>query len=53
MKDKFSALTTFLKRIPAVKGTEMGTGKADDGTWWVKFSIDIHHSLAWSVNGKF
>ena len=49
MKDKFSALTTFLKRVPGVKATDMGTGKTDNGMWWVKFSIDIHNPLVWSV----
>ena len=27
----------------------MGSGKLDDGNWWVKFAIDIGHPLAWSA----
>lgn len=46
-KPDFSVLERFLRRVPAIEGS-IGTG-ADDGLWWVKFSIDIDHPLAWRV----
>ena len=42
------SLTTFLKRVPSVDG-RIGSGFFDDGRWWVKFTIDIEHPLAWNV----
>ena len=42
----FEALTEYLQRLPAVSGS-IGTGHFDDGGWWVKFSIDTSHRLAW------
>jgi hypothetical protein len=43
----FKTLESYLLRIPAVKGS---IGKGDtDGLWWVKFTIDINHPLAWRV----
>lgn len=27
----------------------VGSGFAEQGQWWVKFSIDIDHPLAWNV----
>lgn len=43
----FTALEQFLRRVPTIKG---GIGKgADEGLWWVKFTIDIDHPLAWRV----
>jgi hypothetical protein len=44
----FIALTALLKRIPAIKG-RVGTGRGDDGAWWVKFAVDISDPLAWRV----
>jgi hypothetical protein len=43
----FSGLEKFLGRIPAIRGS-VGKG-VDNGLWWVKFSIDIEHPLAWRV----
>lgn len=43
----FSALEKFLGRVPAITGA-LGKG-VDDGLWWVKFSIDVDHPLAWRV----
>jgi hypothetical protein len=43
----FTSLEQFLRRVPAIEGS-IGKG-ADDGLWWVKFSIDIDHPLAWRV----
>jgi len=42
----FTSLTSYLSRIPAVSG-EIGTGDLEGKGWWVKFSIDIEHDLAW------
>ena len=42
------SLVTFLKRVPAVDES-IGAGVTEDGSWWVKFSIDITHPLAWNV----
>ena len=41
-------LTNYLLRIPGVK-SPIGRGYFEDGNWWVKFGIDIEHSLAWQV----
>jgi hypothetical protein len=48
---EFSKLLEFLSQIPALKTANscFGSGRFDDGNWWVKFSIDIEHSLAWST----
>jgi hypothetical protein len=48
---KFGKLIDFLARLPAVENADtpsrgIGSGQAD-GSWWVKFSIDIDHDLAW------
>jgi len=44
----FNKLTGFLKRIPSISQT-IGSGLYENGNWWVKFSIDINHNLAWQV----
>ena len=48
---KFGSLIDFLARIPAVEVSDtpsrgIGSGESDAG-WWVKFTIDIDHDLAW------
>ena len=48
---KFGKLIDFLLRLPALESNDtpsrgIGSGEAD-GSWWVKFSIDIGHDLAW------
>lgn len=50
MRDEsaFQPLTQFLLKIPGIEGA-IGTGFADDGRWWVKFAINLDHSLAWRV----
>ena len=40
-------LDVFLTRIPGIT-PPVATGQ-EDGLWWVKFSIDIDHPLAWRV----
>lgn len=44
----FQPLIDFLSSIPSVQGA-IGSGFAEPGQWWVKFSIDIDHPLAWNV----
>ena len=49
---KFGKLIDFLLRIPALDSNDtpsrgIGSGEEADGGWWVKFSIDIDHDLAW------
>ena len=51
---RFHALIRYLARIPGVETNEspscgIGSGLLDDGTWWVKFRIDVAHPLAWHV----
>ncbi len=50
MKDDqlFKPLLDYLHTVPAIDNS-IGTGFTDDGFWWVKFSIDITHALAWNV----
>ena len=46
-------LLTLLERLPAINlpagRKSIGTGVAEDGNWWVKFSLDTNHPLAWRV----
>lgn len=42
----FTSLIEYLGKIPAVQGT-ISTGLDHSGLWWVKFTIDIDHDLAW------
>jgi hypothetical protein len=49
---RFAKLIAFLIRIPAVEINDtpsqgIGAGEEPDGGWWIKFSIDIDHDLAW------
>lgn len=44
----FQTLEAFLSRVPAIV-QPFGTGVEEDGSWWIKFSIDIENPLAWSV----
>jgi hypothetical protein len=45
---QFDCLKSYLSRIPGVV-KQIGSGVLDGGLWWVKFSIDINHILAWNV----
>ena len=51
MTDEFAELEAYLRRVPAIgsanEGCAFGKGRFDNGNWWVKFSIDIEHPLAW------
>ena len=49
----FHRLLTFLARIPAVQTNDtqwggFGSGMSNAG-WWVKFSVDVDHHLAWNT----
>jgi hypothetical protein len=52
MSQSFEVLEAFLSRVPGMKAG-IGKGETDDGLWWVKFTIDIHHPLAWNVVQEF
>lgn len=46
----FTKLTTCLERIPCVhQGIATSSGVDGIAGWWVKFSLDIGHDLAWSA----
>ena len=49
----FEGLLAFLERLPGIElpagRKSIGRGHGDDGTWWVKFSLDTTHPLAWRV----
>jgi hypothetical protein len=44
---QFGPLRAYLVKVPAIEGA-IGDGLMQDA-WWVKFSIDIQHPLAWNV----
>jgi hypothetical protein len=44
----FEPLIAYLRRIPGMSGS-IGKGRLEDGSWWVKFALDIDHPLAWNV----
>jgi hypothetical protein len=45
-EQKFSGLKKFLLKIPPMQPA-IGSGTFEDGLWWIKFSLDIEHPLAW------
>ena len=52
-RPEFTALINYLQRIPAVEVNDtpsrgFGSG-IGDGIWWVKFSINVNHPLAWNA----
>lgn len=44
----FQTLESYLARVPAIV-QPFGTYIEDDGSWWIKFAIDIDNPLAWHV----
>jgi len=48
----FQDLEEYLAKVPSVK-LPIGTGQDEGGGWWVKFSLDISHALAWHVVQEF
>lgn len=51
MSHDFEPLLTFLERLPAINlpagRKSIGAGSYDSGSWWVKFSLNTDHPLAW------
>lgn len=47
----FEKLLAFIERLPAIDAPagrkSIGHGSFDNGNWWVKFSLDTAHILAW------
>ena len=44
----FQKLEAYLARVPAIQ-QPIGKGELEGGGWWVKFSLDISHRLAWNL----
>jgi hypothetical protein len=44
----FDKLRNYLSKVPGIYESIV-TGLFEDTGWWVKFNIDIEHSLAWNV----
>jgi hypothetical protein len=49
---ELATLVGFVGRVPSVFGT-IGKGRFADGRWWVVFTIDAAHVLAWRVVQEF
>jgi hypothetical protein len=45
---QFEKLVSYLKRVPSIEDG-IGCGTFDDQRWWVKFSMNLKHALAWNV----
>lgn len=50
--DSFKKLEELITKIPAVK-SPVAKGTYENGFWWLKFSIDLAHPLAWNVVQHF
>jgi hypothetical protein len=48
MQDRFYKLADFITRMPAIS-TPIASGTYENGFWWLKFSININHPLAWHI----
>jgi hypothetical protein len=48
----FEKLKNYLASVPAISGT-ISSGFFENGCWWIKFTIDIRHDLAWRVVQEF
>lgn len=44
----FASLLEYMNRIPSMTNS-ISFGSDEKGFWWIKFQLDIHHSLAWNV----
>src|SRR5262245_33985727 len=49
---EFESLEKFLLSVPGIN-EPIGKGISESGLWWVKFVIDIDHTLAWRVVQEF
>jgi len=56
-RSRFHKLIEYLSDVPSVQSNaspSRGFGCGEEkGVWWVKFSLDIDHPLAWSVVQEF
>ncbi len=47
----FEKLLAFIEKLPAIdlpaSRKSIGHGSFSNGNWWVKFSLDLTHPLAW------
>ncbi len=48
----FEKLEDLISKIPGVNKPII-SGTYANGIWWVKFSIDINHPLAWNIVQEF
>ncbi len=50
-QEYFEELIEFLERLPAIDlpagRKSIGTGKFENGNWWVKFKLNLSHPFAW------
>lgn len=44
----FTTLIEYLEKVPSIE-KPIAKGVEENDLWWVKFSIDIYHPLAWHV----
>jgi hypothetical protein len=48
---EFESLLAFIERLPAILlpagRRSIGTGRFENGNWWMKFHLDTDHPLAW------
>jgi hypothetical protein len=46
-------MLAFMERLPAIRlpagRKSIGHGLFGNGNWWVKFSLDTNHPLAWRL----
>ena len=51
MSERFEKLLSFLEKLPALElpagRKSIGCGDFENGNWWVKFTINTRHPLAW------
>lgn len=51
MEERFEKILNYLERLPAIDlpagRKSIGMGEFENGNWWIKFTLDIKHPLAW------
>ena len=46
----FERIYQFFSKVPSIQNQRISAHGTDgQHAWWIKFSIDIHHSLAWQT----
>lgn len=48
MPNEFGSLINFVSKIPGINDP-IASGYYENGNWWLKFSINIKHPIAWNV----